>query len=191
MKAKITFLFVLLLSITVTTKAQDKGLTLLLGPSVNVYYGSPQDTFSYTPDRLSWQLNGTFGLISTRGGTNRGNMLAVFATAGNSNPGVITLMKQGGAEILGNIDKTIRINEFYTLEGGMVIARFLRMSGGVGRQFYTLDTGKKNMLKYFCGTLGISLNLGVVNWDINAQLLTGQDFNQQAVRLNSGFMVKF
>jgi len=40
----------------------------------------------------------------------------------------------GGAVFSGEL-KTVRTsNKFFTLEGGMAIARFLRISGGVGRQ---------------------------------------------------------
>jgi len=194
MRQKIFLLLILLLVLKVSYAqdyAQDKGFTFLLGPSVNYFYGDTKDKFSYSTEKLSWQFNGQFGFISTRGGTTRGNMLAVFGTAGSSRPGVIQQMQTSGAEIIGTIDAEKNFNEFYCLEGGMVIARFLRLSGGMGRQAYTNTLGDRNMLNYFSGTLGLAFNLDVVNWVIDANLMTGKDLNQSALRISTGFMVKF
>jgi hypothetical protein len=191
MKAKILLFALLFLSFHRVSHAQDKGLTLLLGPSVNVFYGNSKDDFSYTNERLSWQFNGQFGFISTRGETNRGNMLGLFCSAGNTNPAMLSLMKAGGAEIQGSLNTEKKINGFFNLEGGMVIARFLRMSGGIGRQYYTHDANVQSMLKYYSGTLGVAFDLGVVNWVIDCQLMAGKELNQNAIRLSTGFLVKF
>jgi hypothetical protein len=188
---KIFVLGFLMLFFVKNGSAQDKGFTLLLGPAVNVFYGNTDGRFVYTPERLGWQLNGQFGFISTRGGTNRGNMLAVFGNAGSSKPEVIYGMQLGGAEITGTIDVTKNFNEFYTLEGGMVIGRFLRLSGGFGRQYYTYVGGIRGVLNYYSGTAGIAINLGMVNWVIDANLMAGKDLNQNTLRFGTGFMVKF
>jgi len=170
---------------------QDKGFIFLLGPSVNYFYGDTKDNFSYATEQLSWQFNGQFGYISTRGGTTRGNMLAVFGTAGSSSPGVIQQLQVSGADIIGMIDAEKNFNEFYCLEGGMVIAQFLRLSGGLGRQAYTNTLGQRNLLNYFSGTVGLAFNLGIVNWVIDTNLMTGKDLNQSALKFSTGFMVKF
>jgi hypothetical protein len=190
MKQKIILLFLLLILLK-GSYAQDKGFTLLLGPSVNYYGGDIKDKFSYTSGRLGWQINGTLGYISTRGGSNRGNMLGVFASGGSSKPEVIKRMQTSGAEIQGAVDTTKNFNQFYCIEGGMVISRFLRLSGGVGRQYYTYDSGEHGVLNYFSGTAGMVFNLGVVNWVIDANLMAGKNLNQNAIRVSTGFMVKF
>jgi len=189
MRQKIFLLLVLLL-ILKSGYAQDKGFTILLGPSVN-YYGDTEEKLSYATEKLNWQFNGQFGYISTRGGTTRGNMLAVFGTGGNTNPAVLQQMQTGGAAFTGTIDTEKTFNEFYSVEGGMVIARFLRVSGGIGRQGYTNTLGEHNNLKYFSGTLGMVFNLDAVNWVIDANLMTGGNLNQKALRISTGVMVKF
>lgn len=200
MRQKIFLVLILLLLLLQGGYAQDKGFTFLLGPAVNYSYGDPGEKFSYSNDHLSWQFDGTLGYISTRGGTTRGNMLAVFGSAGNTNAAVIQQLQTGGAAISGNIDTEKNFNEFYSLEGGMVIARFLRISGGIGRQFYSYqldgngnDHGetKQGKLNYFSGTLGLAFDLGVVDWVIDANLMTGKDLNQKAMKFSTGFMVKF
>jgi hypothetical protein len=190
MRQKIFLLIVLLLMLFKGSNAQDKGFTILLGPSVN-YYGDTEEKLSYSTEKLNWQFNGQLGYISTRGGTTRGNMLAVFGTGGNTNPGVLQQMQTGGANIIGTIDAEKNFNEFYSVEGGMVIARFLRISGGVGRQAYSNTLGENYKLKYFSGTLGFVFNLDAVNWVIDANVMTGKDLNQTALRISTGFMVKF
>jgi hypothetical protein len=204
MRQKIFLFLVLLLLLLTGSYAQDKGFTFLLGPSVN-YYGDMEEKFSYSTENLNWQFNGQLGYISTRGGTTRGNMLAIFGTGGNTNPGVLQQMQTGGANIMGTINTEKNFNEFYTLEGGMVIARFLRISGGIGNQYYSyqLDGNENNgngntnseikqgKLNYFSGTLGIVFDLGVVNWVVDANLMTGKDLNQKALKISTGFMVKF
>ncbi|MBK6285599.1 MAG: hypothetical protein IPF54_25665 [Draconibacterium sp.] len=155
MRQKIIILLILILILIKGSYAQDKGFTFLLGPAVNYYHGDTNEKFSYSSEKLSWQFNGQFGFISTRGGTTRGNMLAIFGTAGSTNPAVIQQMQTDGAHITGLIDTEKKFNEFYCVEGGMVIARFLRLSGGFGRQSYSNLLGENYKLKYFSGTLGL------------------------------------
>ena len=188
---KILTLTLLLLSLLKVGNAQDKGLTFLLGPSLNVYYGDTRDQFAYTSEHLSYQVNAQLGIISTRGDTNRGNMLGIFGSAGSTNPRILALMQTGGATMQGTLNTTKKFNEFYNLEAGMVIARFLRLSGGIGRQAYTYDNDQHGALKYFTGTAGFVFNLDVVNWVIDAQLMTGKDLSQSVIRFSTGFMVKF
>jgi hypothetical protein len=190
MRQKILLLLILLLLLLKEGNTQDKGFTILLGPSVN-YYGDTEEKFSYTSEKINWQFNGQLGYISTRGGTTRGNMLAAFGTFGNTNPAVVQQMQTGGADISGTIDAAKNFNQFYSVEGGMVIAKFLRISGGIGRQAYTNTLGENYRLKYFSGTLGVVFNLDAVNWVIDANLMTGGDLNQNALKISTGFMVKF
>ena len=191
MKTKTKLFFLFLLLICRPLFAQDKGFILLLGPSVNVLYGSPGEKFAYTPDRISWQLNGQFGFISTRGGTNRGNMLGVYASAGSTKPGMVALLLPPDAGVSGDVDLEQKFNEFYTLEAGMTIMKFLRLSGGLGRQYYTYNIHSRGLIQYYSGTAGLCFDLGAVNWVIDAQVMTGKDLTKSVLKASTGFMVKF
>ena len=171
--------------------AQDKGFTLLLGPAVNVFYGNTDEGFVYTPERISWQFNGQLGYISTRGGTNRGNMLGIYASAGSSKPQIVSMMIPKDAGITGDIDMGKNFNEFYTLEAGMTIMKFLRVSAGLGRQYYTYNIHSRGLIEYYSGTAGLSFDLGAVNWVIDAQLMAGKDLTKNVFRASTGFLVKF
>jgi hypothetical protein len=191
MKRILTIIFIILITNGSMVLAQDKGFTLLLGPSVNLFGGEPHQKFVYSSDRLSYQFNGILGFISTRGGTNRGNMLGIYASAGSTKPQMIGTMQLDSTELLTGIDMTKKFNEFYTLEAGMTILKFLRLSAGLGRQFYTYDTGKKSALNYYSGTIGLAFDLGAVNWVIDLNIMTGKDLSQNVLRGSTGFMVKF
>ena len=175
----------------------------MIGPSVNLYVGDSEPEFTYSSDLVSWQVNGQLGYISKRGEQNRANMLGIFGSAGTTNPGVIQLMKANCAALESKVVTENKFNEFYTVEGGIVISGFLRMSGGIGQQAYTYTVSgttehgfpyKKNVkghLDFFSGTLGLVFNLDAVNWVIDANMMTGMDFTHSELRLSTGFVLKF
>ena len=142
MRQKILLLLILLLLILKGSYAQDKGFTFLLGPSVN-YYGDTEEKFSYSTEKLNWQFNGQLGYISTRGGTTRGNMLAILVRPEIQIRQYYNKCRQAELILPGTIDAEKNFNEFYCVEGGMVIARFLRISGGLGRQAYSNTLGEQ------------------------------------------------
>jgi hypothetical protein len=191
MRIRTKIIILLLVVLCKPALAQDKGFTFLLGPSVNVFVGNNAKEFSYSSGRINWQFNGQLGYISTRGGTNRGNMLGVYASMGSTNPGMIALLKNGGAELAGEVDLTKTFNDFYAVEAGMTILKFLRLSGGLGRQYYSYGANQREMLQYFSGTIGLSFDLGAVNWVIDANMMNGKDLNVNVFRASTGFLVKF
>lgn len=191
MRITTQILILLLVVLCKPLVAQDKGFTIILGPSVNVYVGKNIDQFNYSKEKLSWQFNGQLGYISTRGGTNRGSMLGIYASVGSTNPNMINLLKDGGATLAGEVDIDKKFNEFYTLEAGMTILKILRLSGGLGQQHYTYNDNQRETLQYFSGTLGLSLSLGSVNWVIDLNMMSGKDLTVNVFRASTGFMVKF
>jgi hypothetical protein len=191
MRFKALLLILLLLFAFRPLFAQDKGFTLLLGPAVNVFYGSPDDRFSYTPERIGWQFNGQLGYISTRGGTIRGNMLGIYGSAGSTKPQMVALMLPADAGVSGAVNMDKKFNEFYTLEAGMTVMKFLRASAGLGRQYYTYANNERGLIQYYSGSVGLSFNLGSVNWVIDAQLMAGKDLVKNYIKASTGFLVKF
>jgi hypothetical protein len=196
-KMKLTFIFLAGLLAVVNPKlhAQERGLRILLGPAVTLYKGTSEQGFGYSNPHLSLQANGQIGFVSAPNGVKHGNMLAVYASAGYLNPEMIALLQQGGAILAGNINYEKKVNEFYNLEGGFTIAGFLRMSGGIGRQYYNyLDAAnveQKGILKYYSGTLGVVFNLDAIAWVIDAKIMTGLDLNQTALSMSTGFLIRF
>jgi hypothetical protein len=87
--------------------------------------------------------------------------------------------------------KNKQFNQFYSLEAGMIILNFLRLSGGVGRQFYETMTNESSSIHYYSITGGLNFNFGAVNLGVNANLLTGDDLVENHLRFSAGILIKF
>jgi hypothetical protein len=173
------------------SKKRDSGIILLLGPAVTYQFGNSDSPTNYDDNRVSWQFDGQFGFISTRNQTNRGNMLMAFGTVGNAKAPMVQEMLNSSifSEKLTDINQNTNI--YYTLEGGMIVMKFLRLSGGMGRQNYTDSEGNQAQINHYIGTAGFNFDFGAVNLGLNASALTGNELEKSIIRFSAGFLVKF
>ncbi|MCU0357932.1 MAG: hypothetical protein MUE95_10155 [Cyclobacteriaceae bacterium] len=192
---QILFISISILVICLSGKAQDKkrdsGIIFLLGPSGTYQIPAIDEGSDYNENLLSWQIDSQLGFISTRNQTNRGNMLMAFGNVGAANNAMLQEIMQSSiyAE---KVTADRSFNPYYSIEGGMIIFKLLRISGGAGRQYFTLAEDETlSCLKYFTGTAGLNFDFGAVNLGINATMLTGRELEQSLIRLNMGFLVKF
>jgi hypothetical protein len=170
-------------------KVRDHGLIFLIGPAVNYFYGSKDGDKSYSDTKFSWEIDGQLGFLSTRHQTNRGNFLGVFGSFGSVGSDVLQeLADQADSGIS---IKNRQFNQFFSAEAGMVIFNFIRLSGGIGRQYYEDIQNNVSSVNYFSLTGGLNFNLGALNLGINANLLTGDDLANNQLRLSAGLMFKF
>lgn len=170
-------------------KIRDHGLILLVGPAINYHYGSKDGDTAFNYNKLSFQFDGQFGYLSTRHNTIRGNFLGVFGSFGSVSSAVLQdEANHSGREV---IIKQKQFNQFYSLEAGMLIFNFLRLSGGFGRQFYEDINDNISSIKYFSLTGGLNFNFGAVNLGLNANMLTGGDLVRNQLRFSAGIMIKF
>ena len=170
-------------------KIKDHGLIFLIGPAINYHYGPKNSEKEYSDTRFSWQLDGQFGFLSTRHQTNRGNFLGVFGSFGSMSSDVLQeLADQAGSSV---IIKNKQFNQFFSAEAGMIIFNFIRLSGGLGRQYYQDIANNSTSIDYFSLTGGLNFNFGPVNLGINANMLTGEDLAQNQLRFSAGLLIKF
>lgn len=170
-------------------KIKDHGLIFLIGPAINYHYGPKNSEKVYSDTRFSWQLDGQFGFLSTRHQTNRGNFLGVFGSFGSMSSDVLQeLADQAGSSV---IIKNKQFNQFFSAEAGMIIFNFIRLSGGLGRQYYQDIANNSTSIDYFSLTGGLNFNFGPVNLGINANMLTGEDLAQNQLRFSAGLLIKF
>jgi len=170
-------------------KIRDHGLIFLLGPAINYHYGPKGGNTAYSDSRISWQVDGQFGFISTRHQTNRGNFLGVFGSFGSiSSQTLQEVADHAGTTVS---IKTKQFNQFYSVEGGMIVFNFIRISGGMGRQFYEDITSNAASVNYFSLTGGLNFNFGAVNLGLNANMLTGADLAENQLRFSAGILIKF
>jgi hypothetical protein len=170
-------------------KVRDHGLIFLIGPAINYHYGPKQTTKQYSDTKFSWQVDGQLGILSTRHNLHRGNFLGVFGSFGSISSDVLQeVADQSGRGI---VLKQKQFNQFFSAEAGMIIFNFIRLSGGIGRQYYEDVYDFASSINYFSLTGGLNFNFGAVNLGVNANLLTGDDLVQNQLRFSAGLMIKF
>jgi hypothetical protein len=174
-----------------SSKHTDGGLIFLFGPAVTYQYGNPNNDFSYTSTRVSWQLDAQLGFISTGHGSHKGNMLLVFSNAGSTKPEMLKEMLKATKYSETAINETKGFNEFFGLEVGFVLLKFIRFSGGYGQQYFTNSQEERQSISYYSLTTGLNFDFGAVALSTNASFFNGRDLDQINTRLNAGFLVKF
>jgi hypothetical protein len=170
-------------------KVRDHGLIFLIGPAINYHYGSKDAIKAYSDAKFSWQMDGQLGILSRRQNRALGNFLGVFGSFGSISSDVLQEVadKSGRGIVL----KNKQFNQFYSAEAGMIIFNFIRLSGGIGRQYYEDIFDLSSSINYFSLTGGLNFNFGAVNLGVNANLLTGDDLIQNQLRFSAGLLVKF
>jgi hypothetical protein len=177
----------------------NSALAVELGASVNYYYGQPSRNFDkFENDRVNWQLNGMLGITLARDRQQRRTMIAAFGAFGFNNDVTLTnvLADQKYSTTASGQSSG---NNFYQLEGGLIIADVIRISTGAGQQNFTSQNLVSSngvllnatSLKYNSTTVGFQFNLGPVVWTINCNFNYGQDYNKTIINPNTGLMLKW
>ena len=125
-------------------------------------------------------------------------MIAGFGSFGMNNGSTVDniLDDQGYQTTALNQNST---NNFYQLEGGLLIGEVFRISTGVGQQVFNQQTisstneTKTNItsLKYNSTTIGFNFNVSAVAIIINCNFEYGQDFTKTIVIPSAGLMLHF
>jgi hypothetical protein len=187
-------------------KAQDSraesrngALALELGASVNYYYGQPgQNIDKFENDRVNWQLNGMLGITLGRDRSDRRTMIAAFGAFGFNNDNTIANLLSD-QQYTSAATSQANVNNFYQVEGGIMILDMIRLSTGVGQQNFKGQSlvssngilTNATYLKYNSSTVGVKLNLGPVAWTLNCNFAYGQDYNKTVIAPNTGLMLRF
>lgn len=167
-----------------------------IGASANYYYGPSDRNFgSFDNDRVNWQLDGMLGITLAKDKAGRRTMIAAFGSYGFSNKYTISQMLEDEHYVTTNLEQN-SMNNFYRLEGGLLIADILRISTGVGQQNFDTQTLlseegielSKQHLKYNSSTVGLRLNLSAVSISIDCNFAYGKDFNNTVITPAAGLM---
>lgn len=200
---KITILFIAASFLFFSAKAQNShkksGVAISVGAAANYYYGPGDENFgSFDHNRLNWQANAMLGLTIARDGNDHRTMIAGFGSFGMNNSSTIgnILADQGYVTTELNQNST---NNFYQLEGGLLIGEVFRISTGVGQQVFnrqdlvSTDGIKPQVtsLKYNSTTVGFNFNVSAVSIIINCNFEYGQDFSKTIVVPSAGLMLRF
>lgn len=200
---KISF-FLIAASFTVfSAKAQNNGrksgIAVSIGAAANYYYGPGDLNFDkFQDDRLNWQANGMLGLTIGRDQNDHRTMIAGFGSFGMNNASTMGHILDDQKYITTALDQN-SANNFYQLEGGLLIGEIFRISTGVGQQVFNRQTlantdGIKTevtSLKYNSTTVGFNFNVATVAIIINCNFEYGQDFTKTIVVPSAGVMLRF
>lgn len=206
---KITFCLIAATLSFFSAKAQNKdynnynnrksGIAVSIGVAANYYYGPGDRNFGkFENDRLNYQLNGMLGLTIGRDKNDHRTMLAGFGSFGINNASTIGNIFSDQGYVTTALDQN-SANNFYQLEGGLLIAEVFRISTGVGQQIFnkqTIASGngvsfEATSLKYNSTTIGFNFNVAAVAIVINCNFEYGKDFTKTVVVPSAGLMLRF
>ena len=179
---------------------RSNGIAISLGASANYYYGPGDRNFSeFEDDRLNYQLNGMLGLTIARDNNDRRTMIAGFGSFGINNAKTVERIFEDQGYITTALNQN-SANNFYQLEGGLLVAEVFRISTGVGQQVFnkqaiaSTSDGielQATSLKYNSTTVGFNFNVSAVAIIISCSFNYGQDYTQTVVNPSAGLMLRF
>ena len=178
---------------------QSSAIAISLGAAANYYYGPGDRNFGeYENERLNWQINGLLGLTLLRDKNGHRTMLAGFGSLGFLNESTIKNILSDQGYVSTRINQA-NTNNFYQLEGGLLIGEILRVSTGVGQQNFETQAlvgpnGNIRLnaksLKYNSTTVGFNFNLTVVALNINVNFAHGMDYEKTVITPSAGLMLR-
>ena len=178
----------------------NSGLALSLGAAANYYYGPGDRNFgSFENNRVNWQLNGMFGLTLARDKNGHRTMAAGFGSLGFNNASTLKQILSDQKYVTSALSQS-SANNFYQLEGGLLIAEVLRVSTGVGQQNFDSQAmvssngtimPNARSLRYNSSTIGVNLNFNSIALVINANFAYGLDYVRTVITPSGGLMFRF
>lgn len=203
MKTSILTLVLLVLG-AVCVQAQEAkntkpGLALGIGAAANYYYGPGSQNFDdFDNERLNYQLNGMLGITLLRDNNDHRTMLAGFGTFGLNKASTLNQIFDDQNYLSLALDQSNR-NNFYKLEGGLLIAEVLRVSTGVGQQVFNEQTLvsedginlQTTSLKYYSSTIGFNIKLSAIALTVDCNFNYGKDYNKAVIIPSAGLMFQF
>jgi hypothetical protein len=174
-------------------------LGVQLGASVTYYYGSGDRNFGdFEDNRVNWQINSMLGFSIAKNASGKRTYLGAFGTYGFTNENMIrqVFKDQGYTTISPNQSTT---NNYFLLEGGILIAEKFRVSTGIGQQNFDEQTlissngirTSERLLKFNSTTVGFQFNFSSMAWVINCNIASSKDFNSSVITPSTGLTFAF
>ncbi len=178
---------------------QSSAIAVSLGAAASYYYGPGDRNFGeFENERLNWQINALLGLTLLRDKNGRRTMLTGFGAYGLNNQSTVKNIFSDQQYVSTRVNQA-KLNNFYQLEGGLLIGEILRLSTGVGQQnFESQAIAGANgdirldakSLRYNSTTVGFNFNLSVVALIINVNFAHGRDYEKTVVTPSAGLMLR-
>ena len=165
-------------------------VTIMLMGGLNYLYGSDgTDDLSLNSDYLSWQGEAMIGYAYKNSSGGEGASFGLFIRGG-----ALSGLALEKLMIHGEINESFLPedeNIFYQIEGGIIIAGFLRISSGLGFQEYQSASDNLNRIAYYSTTPGILIGSNTFKLSIDVNLMYGRDLQQTVYKPGIGLAIKF
>ncbi|HEV8084847.1 MAG TPA: hypothetical protein VGP55_16685 [Chitinophagaceae bacterium] len=202
MKNTLSLLAILLFS-AISVKAQNQNqksaFAVAIGASANYYYGPGDRNFdSFEGNRVNYQLTGMVGLTIARDKNDHRTMVAAFGDYGLNNKKTMERIFDDQGYITTALDQGSS-NNFYEVEGGVLLGEILRLSTGVGRQIYNEQTiassngidFQSTQLNYYSSTVGFNFAISNVAIVLNCNFNYGKDYTTTVIKPSAGLTLNF
>ncbi len=181
MKRIILLAYFLSFGLVIQAQNCHSGSVIRVGFGANYYFGNPSNEMTWQPDNLGYQLDVMAGYRFSEKNS-APVVMGVFGRMGIlSDKMVNQLLREGGLGI--EADASTQ-NEFYEVEVGMILLKFLRLSTGLGFQHYRLPEGSLQNLQYRNSTVGIQIHTRSLKWEINATALHDKELTDNILRFS-------
>jgi len=125
-------------------------------------------------------------------------IIAVFGNYGFNNNHTINQIFQD-QDYVTNTSEQSTVNNYFLLEGGLLIGEIFRISTGVGQQNFDNQvlvdkngiSDTKKLFKYNSTTVGFRYSFGKVTWVIDCNFASGDDFDNTLILPSTGLMFLF
>lgn len=168
---------------------ENRLLRFEIGGGGQYYYGQPDKAFdNFKNSYLNYQINSSLGIAL--GKNAKTSTLSAFGQMNFINAQTMSSLLTDQSYLNTNTINEASINPAYVVEGGLRLAGILRLSTGVGRQYFekrTLLNQKNNQtininyLNFYSSTVGLLIGGEKVNFYLDTSFLYGKDFNHTVI----------
>lgn len=202
MKNTLSILAILLLS-GVAVKAQNKdrksAFAVAVGASATYYYGPSDRNFdSFEGNRVNYQATAMVGITIARDKNDHRTMIAAFGDYGINNGRTVERIFDDQGYITSAFNQGSS-NNYYELEGGVLIGDILRLSTGMGHQLYNEQAiassngidFQSTGLDYYSSTVGFNFLISNVAIVLNCNFNYGKDYKTTVIKPSAGLTLNF
>lgn len=175
------------------------GINISLGAALTYYYGQGNRNIGkFENERLNWQVNAMAGFTIATNQSGKRTMIGIFGAYGFNNDKTVSNILSDHKYITTATQQSTA-NNYFHLEGGLLIGEVLRVSTGIGQQNFDEQTlisssgsiTRTNVLKYNSSTIGFQFKFGSVSWVINCNIASGKDYNTTIITPSTGLQFIF
>jgi hypothetical protein len=153
---------------------------LKVGGGMGYHQGSVSTPVEdWTMDYPVLLVHGCLGLPLSKN-----HLLVFYVTAGSTEyPSLTRVLQEQGAQH--EINRRKDFYPFWEYEAGLLLFRFLRLSGGKGKQEFLIrdmNADQSIRLGYYSASIGLDLRFGLLGFEFTGSMLFGEQYRKRILR---------